>query len=232
VDYLSLRMPIDYEPLLLTFQLAFVTTLLLLLAGIPLAYFLATTQVKLKPVWEAFISLPLVLPPSVLGFYLLLAFSPTGRLGSFLENVLDLRLVFSFEGLVAASMLYSLPFMVHPIQAGLEALPSNLKDASYTLGKSKIHTLFRVLLPNIKPSLLSGIVLSFAHTIGEFGLVLMIGGNIPGQTKVASIAIYDEVETLNYEAAHVYSLILLFISFSILLLVYIINKRLLTYTGK
>jgi molybdate transport system permease protein len=135
VDYLSLRMPIDYEPLLLTFQLAFVTTLLLLLAGIPLAYFLATTQVKLKPVWEAFISLPLVLPPSVLGFYLLLAFSPTGRLGSFLENVLDLRLVFSFEGLVAASMLYSLPFMVHPIQAGLEALPSKPEGCLLHLGQ-------------------------------------------------------------------------------------------------
>jgi molybdate transport system permease protein len=222
-------MNIDYGPLLLTFELALATTFLLLLIGIPLAYFLANTQLKSKPVMEAFISLPLVLPPSVLGFYLLLTFSPTGWLGSFLENTFDIRLVFSFKGLVVASILYSLPFMVHPIQAGLEALPPSLKEASYTLGKSKMQTLLSVLLPNIKHSLLSGIVLSFAHTIGEFGLVLMIGGNIPGETKVASIAIYDEVETLNYEAAHIYSFILLFLSFSILLLVYVINKRLLKF---
>jgi molybdate transport system permease protein len=119
--------------------------------------------------------------------------------------------------------------MVHPIQAGLEALPVSLKEASYVLGKSKTATLFSILLPNIKPSLLTGIVLSFAHTIGEFGLVLMIGGNIPGETKVASIAIYDEVETLNYEAAHIYSFVLLLLSFSILLMVYMINKRMLNF---
>jgi molybdate transport system permease protein len=116
--------------------------------------------------------------------------------------------------------------MVHPVQAGLQALPASLKEASYTLGKTRLQTLVKILLPNIKPALLTGIVLSFAHTIGEFGLVLMIGGNIPGETKVASIAIYDEVESLNYEAAHIYSLVLLFLSFTILLLVYIINKRL------
>jgi molybdate transport system permease protein len=222
-------MNIDYGPLLLTFQLAFITTFILLLVGVPLAYFLAVTKLKVKPVLEAFISLPLVLPPSVLGFYLLLAFSPNSGIGIFLESTFDLRLVFTFAGLVVASILYSLPFMVHPIQAGLEALPVSLKEASYVLGKSKVETLFRVLLPNIKPSLLTGIVLSFAHTIGEFGLVLMIGGNIPGETKVASIAIYDEVETLNYEAAHVYSIILLLLSFSILLLVYVLNKRLLKF---
>ena len=223
-------MNIDYGPLLLTFQLAFTTTFFLLILGIPLASFLAGITHKSKSILEAFISLPLVLPPSVLGFYLLLTFSPTGWLGSFLERVFDIRLVFSFEGLVVASILYSLPFMVQPIQAGLEALPASLKEASYTLGKSKLQTMFHVLLPNIKPSLFSGIVLSFAHTIGEFGLVLMIGGNIPEETKVASIAIYDEVETLNYEAAHVYSFILLLLSFTILLLVYIINKRLLKFT--
>jgi molybdate transport system permease protein len=222
-------MNIDYAPLLLTFQLAFATTFFLLFPGIPLAYFLAATKSKAKPVLEAFISLPLVLPPSVLGFYLLLAFSPAGSFGAFLENTLNIRLVFSFEGLVLASILYSLPFMVQPIQAGLETLPESFKEASYTLGKSKIQTLFQVMLPNIKPSLLSGIVLSFAHTIGEFGLVLMIGGNIPDETRVASVAIYDEVETLNYEAAHVYSFILLLLSFSILLLVYIVNKRFVKY---
>jgi molybdate transport system permease protein len=225
-------MDIDYEPLILTFHLAFVATCILLVLGIPIAYFLAATRTKFKPVLEAFISLPLVLPPSVLGFYLLLTFSPNSALGAFLQNSLDIRLAFTFTGLVVASVLYSLPFMVHPIQAGLEALPLSLKEASYVLGKSKTETLFRILLPNIKPALLTGIVLSFAHTIGEFGLVLMIGGSIPGETKVASIAIYDEVETLNYEAAHIYSFILLLISFSILLLVYVINKRLIKFASK
>jgi molybdate transport system permease protein len=222
-------MNIDYAPLLLTFQLAIVTTLILLVLGVPLAHFLASTKIRVKPVLEAIISLPLVLPPSVLGFYLLLAFSPNSQLGAFLQNIFDVRLVFTFTGLVVASILYSLPFMVHPIQAGLEALPVSLKEASYVLGKSKTATLFSILLPNIKPSLLTGIVLSFAHTIGEFGLVLMIGGNIPGETKVASIAIYDEVETLNYEAAHIYSFVLLLLSFSILLMVYMINKRMLNF---
>jgi molybdate transport system permease protein len=143
-----------------------------------------------------------------------------------LESALGLRLVFSFPGLVLGSMIYSLPFMVQPLQAGLEAVPASLKEASYTLGHSRLTTLLRVQLPQIKPALLTGIVLSFAHTIGEFGLVLMIGGNIPGETRVASIAIYNEVETLNYAAAHTYSLVLLLLAFFILLSVYLINKRL------
>jgi molybdate transport system permease protein len=220
-------MEIDYQPLWLTLKLASVTTALLLLIGIPVAAFLAYTAFRLKSVIEAIISLPLVLPPSVLGFYLLLAFSPGSDLGKLLESLLNIRLVFSFEGLIVGSILYSFPFMVHPIQAGLQSLPDSLKEASYTLGRSRIETLFRVLLPNIKPALLTGIVLSFAHTVGEFGLVLMIGGNIPGETKVASIAIYDEVESLQYKTAHIYSFILLLLSFTILLAVYVINKRLL-----
>jgi len=134
-----------------------------------------------------------------------------------------LHLIFSFEGLVIASVIYSLPFMVHPIQSGLSGLSPSLRDASYVLGKSKTTTLFRVLLPNIKSSLLTGIVLAFAHTIGEFGVVLMIGGNLPGSTKVAAIAIYDEVESMNYHAANAYSMVLFFITFSILLWVYLIN---------
>jgi molybdate transport system permease protein len=216
----------QYQPLWLTLKLALVTTGCLLLIGIPIAAALAKSKFKLKPVIEACISLPLVLPPSVLGFYLLLAFSPANGLGKFLESTFGLRLVFSFQGLVVSSIIYSLPFMVHPVQAGLEALPDSLREASQTLGKSTWQTFIRVLLPNIKPALLTGVILSFAHTLGEFGLVLMIGGNISGVTKVASIAVYDEVESLNFKAAHIYAAILLVSSFLILLTVYLTNKRL------
>ncbi|GAB3542502.1 molybdate ABC transporter permease subunit [Spirosoma fluminis] len=218
-------MPIDWEPIWLTLRLAGITTFLLLIIGIPLAGWLAISQFRLKPIIEALVSLPLVLPPSVVGFYLLLAFSPTSNLGTWLLQTFDLQLVFSFEGLVVASLLYSLPFMVHPIQAGLENLPASWREAAYTLGQSPVRTLWRVLLPNCKPALLTGIVLSFAHTIGEFGLVLMIGGNLPGQTRVASIAIYDEVELLHFDTAHAYAALLLGLSFVILVLVYSINKR-------
>ncbi|MFK7775368.1 MAG: molybdate ABC transporter permease subunit [Saprospiraceae bacterium] len=213
----------DWEPLFLTFKLAFVTTIILLLVSIPLAYWLAFSKSKIKPIIETLVSMPLVLPPTVLGFYLLIAFSPSNDFGKWLDEWLGLRLVFSFEGLVFASVIYSLPFMVHPIQAGFSNLSKSLLEASYILGKSKMTTLSKVLLPNIKPSLLTGIVLAFAHTIGEFGVVLMIGGNMPGVTKVASIAIYDEVESLNYAAANSYSLILFALTFSILLLVYMVN---------
>lgn len=214
---------IDWQPLLLTFRLALVTTLVLLVISVPLAYWLAYTRARLKPVIETLVSMPLVLPPTVLGFYLLVAFSPANAFGAWLDTWLGLRLVFSFEGLVIASVLYSLPFMVHPLQSGFAHLPISLTEASYVLGKSRTTTLFRVLLPNIKPSLLTGIVLAFAHTVGEFGVVLMIGGNLPGRTKVASIAVYDEVEALNYGLAHTYSLILVAITFAILLLVYLVN---------
>jgi len=176
--------------------------------------------------------MPLVLPPTVLGFYLLIAFSPSGTFGNWVNEWLGLRLIFSFEGLVIASIIYSLPFMIQPIQAGLTGLPKQYKEVSYVLGKSRYTTLYKVLLPNIKPALLTGIVLSFAHTIGEFGVVLMIGGNIPGETKVASIAIYDEVEALNYDTANTYSLILLAITFFILLGVYLINGGYLKKNGR
>ena len=219
-------MPVDWQPFLLTLQLAFTTTLILFIIGIPLAAWLAYSRFLFKPVVESVISLPLVLPPSVLGFYLLLAFSPSGAFGQWLQQWLGIRLLFSFPGLVVASCFYSLPFMVQPVQSGLQSLPNNLKEASYTFGKSRLQTLLQVLLPNIKPALLSGIVLSFAHTIGEFGLVLMIGGNIQGQTRTASIAIYDEVEALNFSTAHMYAAVLLAISFTILLIVYTTNKRL------
>lgn len=219
-------MVIDGQPFILTLQLAFATTVILLITGIPLAAFLAFTRFRFKAVLEAVVGLPLVLPPSVLGFYLLFFLSPTSTLGSWLYAWFNVRLLFTFPGLVVASVIYSLPFMVQPVQAGLQSLPVSLRHASYTLGKSRWQTFTQILLPNIKPSLLTGVVLSFAHTIGEFGLVLMIGGNIRGKTQTASIAIYDEVESLNYATAHVYAAILLFFSFAILLLVYSIRKKL------
>jgi len=220
-------MELDWGPLILTFKLAFITTGLLLALGIPLAYWLAFSRFRFKFLIEALVSMPLVLPPSVLGFYLMLAFSPRNFFGNFLDEYLNLQLVFSFEGLVFASIIFSLPFMVHPIISGFQSVPVNIQEAAYTLGKSKFSVLKNILLPNIKPNLLSGIVLSFAHTIGEFGVVLMIGGNIPDQTRVASIAIYDEVEALNYHTANFYALVLFIISFTILIAVHYFNKKML-----
>ena len=201
----------DWQPLVLTFKLAVVTTAILFVVSIPIANWLSSTKSKIRPVLETLVSMPLVLPPTVLGFYMLVAFSPENAFGNWLNEWLGIKLIFSFGGLVVASVIYSLPFMVQPIQAGLSSLPSTLKEASYTMGKSKITTLLKILLPNIKPSLLTGVVLSFAHTVGEFGVVLMIGGNMPGKTKVASIA------------ANNYSLILFSVTFVILLLVYLTN---------
>lgn len=215
----------DWEPLWLTFKLAALTTLILLFIGVPLAYWIAFSRSRFKVLAETLVSMPLVLPPSVLGFYLLLAFSPQSMVGAFLESHFSLRLVFSFAGLVTGSVIFSLPFMVQPLQSGFQSLPSSLMEAAYTLGKSRLQTLRHVLLPNIKPALLSGIVLSFAHTVGEFGVVLMIGGNIPGETRVASIAIFTEVESLNYGAANFYAGVLFAISFAVLLTVYVVNKR-------
>lgn len=214
---------IDLGPFWLTAKLAILTTGILLLVGIPLSYWLAYGKSRFKSALEALVSLPLVLPPSVLGFYLLVAFSPESGFGKFLDNYFDLRLVFTFEGLVVASVLYSLPFMVHPIQSGLKNLPIALKEASLTLGKSKFTTLSKILLPNIKPSLLTGVVLTFAHTVGEFGVVLMIGGGIPDETKVVAIAVYDEVQAMNYGAANLYAGILFAFTFLALLGVYLIN---------
>lgn len=212
---------IDWNPILLSIKLALLTVIILLALSIPLAFWLSTKKSKLKSVIEAIISLPLVLPPTVLGFYLLISFSPNSSIGSFFSNTLGLNLAFSFTGLVIGSVIYSLPFMLQPILTGFNSLPKSLTEAAYVLGKSKRTTLLKVLLPNSKQSILTGIVLAFAHTIGEFGVVLMIGGNIPNQTKVISIAIYDEVESLNYANAHLYSGVLLGITFIILLLVYL-----------
>lgn len=216
---------IDWLPILLSLKLAFITTLILLITGVPIAYGLSEYRGRLKPVLESVISLPMVLPPSVLGFYLLMTFSPVSFVGSFFQKYLDIKLVFSFEGLVVSSILYSLPFMIHPLQSGFQAIPPSLKEASYTLGISKLRTFTKVILPTIRPALLSGIALTFAHTMGEFGVILMIGGNIPGVTRVASIAVYDEVEKMNYGMANIYSFVLITISFLALLILYIFNKK-------
>ncbi len=218
-------MPFDPGPLFLTLRLAFVTTGILCLIGVPLAYWMAFSKNRLKFVIEPLVSLPLVLPPTVLGFYILLAFSPKYFLGSFLESSLGIRVAFSFLGLVIGSVLFSLPFMVNPIKAGFQNFPVSLMEASYVLGKSKGETLRRVILPNIKPALSTGIVMAFAHTIGEFGVVLMVGGNIPGETRVASIAIFSEVEALNYDTAGFYSLILVVLSFLILFIFYCFHRK-------
>jgi molybdate transport system permease protein len=214
----------EWGPIILSFRLAVITTIVLLIISIPLARWLAFTNTKIKPLVETLVSMPLVLPPTVLGFYLLVAFSPTFLVGRVIDEYLGIRLAFSFEGLVLASVIYSLPFMVHPIQSGFSHLPSSMMEASRILGKSNAVTLFRIMLPNIKRSLVTGIILTFAHTIGEFGVVLMIGGNIPGRTRVASIAIYDEVEALNYPQAHQYSILLFTITFIILFGVFISNR--------
>jgi molybdate transport system permease protein len=216
---------IDWQPLWLSVRLAGITTLLLFVISVPLGYWLAYSRQRWKLAVEALVSLPMVLPPTVLGFYLLLAFSPSHSFGRFLDHYLDTRLVFTFPGLVVASLLYSLPFMAGPIVAGFRSLSPNLRAASRTLGKSDRTTLIRILLPNIRPSLITGAVLCFAHTIGEFGVVMMIGGSIPGQTRVASVAIYDEVQSINYSVANHYAIVLLTFSFVILLLVYLINHH-------
>lgn len=215
----------DLEPIWLSLRLAAITTILLLFIGVPIAYWLSRKQTILKLIAEALITMPLVLPPSVLGFYLLLAFSPCNAFGEWLQTHFDLQLVFSFQGLIIASIIYSLPFMVSPIKAAFAHLPKSMAEASYIMGKSKTQTFFKVLLPNIKASIFTAMVLAFAHTLGEFGVVLMIGGNIPGETKVASIAIYDAVETMDYASANAYALILFAITFIIVVGVFIINRN-------
>lgn len=213
------------QTLLLTGRLATFTTLILLVAGLPLSYFMAYSRFRGKPFLEAMVSMPLVLPPSVIGYYILVAYSPNYWFGRFLNEVCDVRLAFSFEGILLASVVFSLPFMVQPLTNGLRSIPMSLREASYTLGKSKATTFFKVLLPNIKPSLITAVALTFAHGIGEFGIILMVGGNMPGETRVASIAIYDEVQALNFDAANQYALTLFLISFVLLTLIYTINKK-------
>ena len=214
----------DITPIWLTLKLAGITTLLLLAIGLPVAWWLSKGRSAFKIILEAIITMPLVLPPSVLGFYLLLAFSPQHGIGKWLLQAFNVRFVFSFQGLVLASVIYSMPFMIGPIKSALQQLPLSLSQASYSLGKTKWQTFLKVLIPNIKPSLLTAVVLTFAHTLGEFGVVLMIGGNIPNVTRVASIAVYDAVEQMDYASANAYSLILFAITFVMVIAVFVFNK--------
>jgi molybdate transport system permease protein len=206
----------EWGPLFLSIKLAACTTLILFLFCVPFSYVLTLLNPRLRSFIEAGSNLPLVLPPTVLGFYLLIFLSPTSALGEFLESTISLRLVFSFEGLVFASCIYSFPFMLQPILAGMQSLPRQIIELSYILGKGRFQTLLRVIIPMIKPHLVKASMMTFAHTIGEFGVVLMVGGNLPGVTRVASVSIYDHFEKMNYAQAHYTSLVLLVFSFTLL----------------
>lgn len=213
------------QTLILTFKLAFITTFLLLFVGIFLAYILVFKDFVFKTLLQVIVFMPLVLPPSVLGFYFLISFSPMSAFGGFLMQNFNIKLVFNFEGLVLASMIFSLPFMLSPIQSAFAQVPKNLIECSYTLGKGKISTLLRIIIPNSKLGIISGCIIAFAHTVGEFGVVMMIGGHIKGETLLASIAIYDELEARNYTLAHQYAFTLSVLSFVLLLALFYINKK-------
>ncbi len=216
---------LDFTPFLLSFKLATIVTIILFVIAVPVAWWLAFTKSKSKPFIEAIVSMPIVLPPSVLGFYILFALSYNSPIGIFFEDTFGIKLVFNFTGLVIASCFYSFPFMVQPLQGGFESLNKNMLEASYVAGKTKLQTLLHVAMPNIKPAIITAVIITFAHTVGEFGVVLMVGGSIPGETKVASVAIYEMVEIMDYSMAHIYSAIMLGLSFVVLLGVYIFNQK-------
>lgn len=209
----------------LTLQLAAVSTVILLIIALPLGWWLATTQARTKPLFEAITALPLVLPPTVLGFYLLILMSPDTMLGGLWVRVTGDTLAFSFAGLVIASVIYSLPFAVQPLQSAFSTIPKNTLETARTLGANPRDAFFSVSLPMARRGFITAAVLSFAHTIGEFGVVLMVGGNIPGKTRVISIEVFTAVETLDYRAAHFLSFWLLVFSLVVLTLVYFFNRR-------
>ncbi|MGH9510187.1 MAG: molybdate ABC transporter permease subunit [Terriglobales bacterium] len=215
----------NWEAIALTAKLAAVVSALLLLIGTPIAYWIAFSRWRWKFLVEAVVALPLVLPPTVLGFYVLVALGPRSPLGRWYESVTGHGLAFTFEGLVVASVLYSLPFAVQPIASAFASVDAKLLAASATLGASRWRTFRRVVMPLSVGGIVTGFVLSFAHTLGEFGVVLMVGGNLPGVTRTVSIDIYDEVQALNYAGANQTALLLLVVSFVVLSLVYALNRR-------
>jgi molybdate transport system permease protein len=215
----------DLEAIWLSLQLAALTTAILLLAGLPFAYWLAVTRWRLKFLLEALVVLPLILPPTVLGFYILIALGPVSPIGRVYEAIAGKSLAFSFEGLLLASILYSLPFAVRPFTAAFVAVDRRLMEASWCLGVSRLRTFLRVTLPLSWAGILTGAILSFAHTLGEFGVVLMVGGNIPGATRTVSISIYDEVQAVNYGNAAMTSLVLLGSSFLALSVTSLVNRK-------
>lgn len=215
----------DWQAITLTLKLATATVVVLLLLATPLAWWLATSRARFRHVVEAAVALPLVLPPTVLGFYLLVLLGPQGIVGHFWESAGGPRLVFSFPGLLIGSMVYSLPFVVQPLQNAFAAVPTAALEAAATLCAGPLDRFISVALPLARRGYLSAAVLGFAHTVGEFGVVLMLGGNIPGRTRVVSIAIYDKVEALDYAGAHRMAGALLIFSFVALLAVYTLNRR-------
>lgn len=218
--------PINTAPIWLTLEVAFLTTLILLLLGTPLAWTLARTQRSHKVIWEAMIALPLVLPPTVLGFYLLIIFNPEGWLTQGLHALgYEGQLTFSKTGLIIGSVIYSLPFAVQPLMHAFEAVPQKLLDAAATLRATRWDRFVSVVLPLSRRGYLTAATLTFAHTVGEFGVVLMVGGNIPGETRMVSIDIFDHVESLEYDQAHILSALMLIFSLSVLMLVYAFNRR-------
>jgi molybdate transport system permease protein len=222
----------NWQAMVLTAKLALITAAILLLAGVPIAFWLAFSRRRWKFLVEAIVGMPLVLPPTVLGFYLLIAFGSSTPLGRWYQALTGNTLAFTFPGLVVASVLYSLPFAVHPMVAGIRSVDPKLIDAARTLGVEKVRIYRRVVLPLAWPGLITGLVLSFAHTVGEFGVVLMVGGNIPGVTRTLSIDIYDQVQSLNYASANQTALALLFFSYSLLCLVYGLNRRSFMWAGR
>jgi molybdate transport system permease protein len=215
----------NWQAIWLTAKLASIVTLLLLVIAIPLAYWVAYSRARWKFLVEAVVALPLVLPPTVLGFYFLVAMGNATLFGRWWQRATGETLAFTFEGLVVASVFYSLPFAVQPIAAGFAAVPRRLRDASMLLGAGPMQTFRRVILPLSRSAILTGVVLTFAHTVGEFGVVLMVGGNIPGVTRTLSIDVYDKVQALDYAAANRTALALLVFSYSVLALVYATNRR-------
>jgi molybdate transport system permease protein len=223
-NFLGLPGPL-WEALWLTLRLAAITTLVLGVLGLPLAHWLNTTRQRLAPFLETLVALPIVLPPTVIGFYLLVAFSPNHAAGGWWRETFGTSLAFSFTGLVIASVFYSLPFAVQPFQAALRGVPREMLDAGAACGANPLRVFLRVHVPLAWRGIAAGLTLGFAHTLGEFGVVLMIGGSIPGVTKVASIALYDEVQALNYAQAHAFAAVLLVLSFLLLLAVTLLQRR-------
>lgn len=215
----------DLGPLWLSVQLATVTMLLLLLIATPLGWWLARTRSPMRPVIQSVVALPIVLPPTVMGFYLLVLLGPAGAVGSWWLELTGSALTFSFTGLVIASCIYSLPFAVQPVMSAFESVRNSDLEAAWTLGASHRDAFFSIALPQSLRGYLNAAVLTFAHTLGEFGVVLMVGGNIPGETRVIAIDIYDQVESLNYAAAHQLSMLLLLFAFFVLLAMFVINRR-------
>lgn len=217
--------PALWQSLWLTIRLAAITTVVLGLVGLPLAHWLNTTRFRLAPAIETLVALPIVLPPTVIGFYLLVAFSPNHAPGSWWREATGQPLAFTFTGLVIASVFYSLPFAVQPFQAALRSVPRELLDAGTALGARPLRVFWRLHAPLAWRGIAAGLTLGFAHTLGEFGVVLMIGGAIPGVTKVASIALYDEVQVLDYASAHAFAATLLALAFVLLLIVTLLQRR-------